>query len=74
MTGLFCVLSVNPLAVGLKHFALDDVHCHNHGVTVAWDEDGSRGYKGCAKGLCVWVDGLVVATSPTLVKLDVQLP
>ena len=47
------------------------MHYHNHSVTVAWDEDGSRGYKGCAKGLCVWVEA---ATSPTPKKLDVQLP
>ena len=68
------LFSVNPLAVGLEYFALDNLHYHNHSVTVAWDEHGSRGYKGCAKGLCVWVDGLVVATSPKLVKLAVQLP
>ena len=66
--------TVNPLSTGLRYFALDNVHYHNHSVTIAWDEDGSRGYKGCAKGLCVWVDGKVAATSPTLTALNVTMP
>merc|ERR1711865_1005785 len=32
--------TVNPLSTGLKYFALDNVHYHNHSVTIAWDEDG----------------------------------
>ena len=66
--------TVNPLSTGLQYFALDNVHYHNHSVTIAWDADGSRAYKGCAKGLCVWVDGEMAATSPTLTALNVSLP
>ena len=29
---------------------------------------------GCKQGLCVWVDGKIVATSPTLKKLELKLP
>ena len=67
------ILNINPLASGLKYFALDNVFYHNHSISVAFDEDGSRHYKGCAKGLCVFVDGELRASSPDLRQLNVSL-
>ena len=64
---------VNPLASDLAYFVLDNVAYHGHSVSVAWDSNGSRGYRGCPKGLCVWVDGEVRASSPTLAALNVSL-
>ena len=57
-----------------RYFALDNVAYHGHNISVSWDSDGTRGYKGCAKGLCVFVDGRVAETSATLKELRVQLP
>ena len=56
-----------------RYFALDNVCYHNHSVSVAFDEDGSRHYKGCPKGLCVFVDGELRASSPDLRQLNVTL-
>ena len=67
------ILNINPLADGLKYFALDNVCYHNHNISVAFDVDGSRHYKGCAKGLCVFVDGELRANSPDLRELNVTL-
>jgi hypothetical protein len=67
------IFTVNPLATGLKYFALDNIFYHNHSVSVAWDENGVRGYTGCTRGFCVYVDGKVVATSPTLSQLNITL-
>ena len=68
------LLGVNPLATGLDYFAVDNVLYHGHNISVAWDETGTRAYKGCPKGLCAFVDGKVAGTSPTLKKLQLQLP
>jgi hypothetical protein len=67
------ILRINPLASGLKYFALDNIFYHNHSVSVAFDEDGSRNYTGCARGLCVFVDGELRASSPSLGPLNVTL-
>ena len=40
-------------------------------VSVAFDAEGTRYGKG--KGLMVWVDGSLVASSPTMQKLTVKL-
>ena len=57
----------------VSYFALDNVAYHGHNLTVAWDGNGSRGYKGCPKGLCVWVDGKLAAKSPVLSPLNITL-
>ena len=67
------ILRINPLASGLKYFALDNIFYHNHSISVAWDENGVRGYTDCTRGFCVYVDGKVVATSPTLSQLNITL-
>ena len=67
------LLSINPLASGLKYFALDNVFYHNHSISVAFDADGTRNYKRCAKGLCVFIDGELRASSPDLRQLNVTL-
>ena len=69
-------ITLHPLAGGdanLTHFALDNMHYHSHNVSVAFDRDGDRGYPGCKKGLCVWVDGRLAATSLSLAPLKVPL-
>ena len=71
---LGAMLLINPLAAGLSYFALDNVLYHGRSISVAWDADGTRNYPGCPKGMCVYVDGKVVATSPTLARVEVKLP
>ena len=68
------LITVNPLATGLSWFAMDNIPYHNRSLTIAWDEAGTRNYKGCAKGLCVWADGKLLGSSPTLRKLELELP
>lgn len=69
--------TLHPLAGGapggMAYFALDNVQYHSHNISVAWDRDGARAYPGCKKGLCVWVDGALCATGPTLAPLKVPL-
>jgi hypothetical protein len=67
--------TLHPLAGGsaIKYFVLDNVQYHSHNVTIAWDEDGAKALPGCKKGLCVWVDGEIRATSSALATLKVQL-
>eukprot|EP01043_Picozoa_sp_COSAG02_P030829 COSAG02_NODE_1986_length_10180_cov_38.805575_10_plen_511_part_00 len=67
------LFTINPLATGLKYFAMDNIAYHNRSLTVAWDEDGVRNYTGCKKGLCVWADGKLIGTSPVLKKLQLSL-
>lgn len=64
---------VNPLAIGFKYFALDNVAYHNRSISIAWDEDGTRNYTGCKKGMCVFVDRDLRASSPILMALNVSL-
>jgi hypothetical protein len=71
---------VQPLVdSSISYFALDNLAYHNHNLTIAYDPTGSRGYapkgKGTAcKGLCVWADGVLIASSPTLTRLNCTLP
>ena len=66
--------AVFPLAAHMKYFALDNLRVRGHSLTVAYDEDGTRyAARGGVKGLGVWVDGKLVASAPTLAKLEVRL-
>ena len=67
---------LEPLAdQSIKYFALDNVAYHGHNLTVAYDSAGAHGRyagKGCT-GFCVWVDGKLAHSSPTLARLNVSL-
>ncbi len=62
-------IEVHPLIPEGKWdwFCLDNVLYHNQILTIVWDKDGSKYNKG--KGLLLFVDGKVVAQSPTLSKI-----
>ena len=66
-------LTVNPLvpAAALPWWTADGMALHSRIVSVAFDADGARYGRG--PGLKVWVDGVVAASSPTMVPLTVQL-
>ena len=67
------ILTLNPLGVDRKYFALDNLRYRGRNIAIAWDVDGKRyAAKGCT-GLCVWVDGKIAAQSSTLGKLSVTL-
>jgi hypothetical protein len=65
-------LEVSPLASSaqMKYFRAERIIYHGHEIAVQWDADGSH-YD--ATGLQVEVDGKVVASSPTLSRLSVDL-
>lgn len=72
------MLEVNPLVPSdpaepgfQRYFALEDVAYHGHLVSVIFDADGSRYPLG--PGLHVLVDGIPVASSPTITRLTVPL-
>ena len=44
---------------------------HGHAIAIVWDQDGTHYGKG--KGLLLYVDGKVVASSPTIGKLTAVL-
>eukprot|EP01051_Picozoa_sp_SAG22_P013390 SAG22_NODE_1493_length_4303_cov_2.713606_2_plen_648_part_00 len=71
------LVSINPLVdpAVTKYFALDSLRYKGHDLAIAFDRDGSGRYagKGCLKGVCLWVDGKLVASRPTLGKLTHQL-
>ena len=72
------VLDLAPLAdASIDYFALDNVYFRGKNVTIAYDKAATRYAKrGCAKGvdaLCVWVDGVLKATSKSLARLNVSL-
>jgi hypothetical protein len=66
------VLEVNPAAEAsaISYFRADSILYHGHDVAVQWDIDGSRYGEA---GLQVEIDGKVVASSPKLSRLSVQL-
>ncbi|KAF1925839.1 uncharacterized protein M421DRAFT_102930 [Didymella exigua CBS 183.55] len=66
------VLEVSPAAEAsaISYFRADSIIYHGHEIAVQWDANGSR--YGSA-GLKVEVDGKVVASSPTLARLKVNL-
>lgn len=66
-------LIVDPLApASWGYFALDAVPYRGHEMTICWDKKGDR--YGMGTGLHVLVDGKIIATSPTLTKLEIKLP
>jgi hypothetical protein len=72
------VLEIDPLLPedALSHFLLDGLRYHGHDLTVAWDAPGTASpdrYDDGRKGLDVYVDGRLVASSPGLSRLQVQL-
>jgi hypothetical protein len=57
----------------LPWWTVDGVALHNKIVSVVFDADGTHYHRKGGKGLAVLVNGVVVATSPTLAPLTVQL-
>ena len=70
-------LAIAPLAdETIDYFALDNVLVHGRNITVAFDKAGKRyASRGCTAGMsmCVWLDGKLVAHSPTLAKHNISL-
>ena len=67
-------LDVNPLVPmtsGWDYFCIDRVRMHDHWVTVLYDKTGLRYNKG--KGLFIFVDGDLVAHTPTIQKIAILL-
>ncbi|HEX8913619.1 MAG TPA: discoidin domain-containing protein, partial [Humisphaera sp.] len=66
-------LVIDPLAPAeWDYFAADDVPYRGHKLSVAWDRKGDR--YGLGAGMRVLLDGKVIAESPTLTKLTVNVP
>jgi hypothetical protein len=53
-------------------FCLDGVKYHGRTLTILWDLDGKRYNRGA--GLRVFVDGVEIASSPTLARVEGRLP
>jgi len=66
-------LQVNPLIEESKwnYFCLDKILYHGHNITIVWDKDGGRYHVG--KGLSIWVDGNLKASSPELKEIITEL-
>jgi len=64
---------LNPLVpLGLlSHFAVDHVKYHGYYLSIVWDADGS--HYGMGKGLKIFVDGQVVASSDIIERLSANL-
>lgn len=70
------VLEIDPLLPdgALDHFLLDGQRYHGRSITLAWDAPGGDDSHGDGRsGLDVYVDGKLVASSPTLARLTVDL-
>jgi hypothetical protein len=66
------VLEVNPLAAeDWEYFALDDVLYRGHRLAIAWDREGRR--YGLGAGLHILVDGRLVASSPKMKRLTINM-
>ena len=67
------VVTVNPLLEkgDLKYFILENVSYRGHDITVVYDDDGS--HYDIGKGLLVYVDGELKASSSELTTLNVNL-
>ena len=65
---------LNPLAgrAGLRYFALDNLRFRGANLAIVFDADGQRYRLG--KGLRVFTDGQLIASSDGLGKLEVTLP
>mmetsp|Transcript_66081 Transcript_66081/g.181141 ORF Transcript_66081/g.181141 Transcript_66081/m.181141 type:complete len:111 (+) Transcript_66081:377-709(+) len=72
-TGAAPTLTINPLGVDRRYFALDNLRYHGHDLAIAYDRDGTGRYAhaGCKTGLCVWVDGKLVTQRLDLGVLEV---
>lgn len=67
--------SVMPLVDdSMEYFALDNVAYHGHNLTIAWDPTGARYNNSDCRGLCVWIDGTIAASAPTIQRLNCSLP
>ena len=64
--------SIFPQAAGLDWMAIDNLRYQGHDLSLIWDKGGKKYGKG--KGLHALVAGKVVASSPTMGRLVVQLP
>ncbi len=67
------VVTINPLLEkgDLEYFMLGNVSYRGHDITIIYDEDGNH-YKN-GKGLFVYVDGKLKASSTKLTSLNVKL-
>ncbi|MBL4675251.1 MAG: hypothetical protein JKY70_03450, partial [Mucilaginibacter sp.] len=68
--------SVSPLLPEGKwdYFYLGNIRYHNHDVDIIWKKDWDTKKSGNQSKLCVWVDGKLAASSPSLnSKLLVKL-
>jgi len=68
------LLEVNPLVpAGVwRYFALDLIAYHDRLISILYDEDGS--HYGRGKGLLVFADGSLVASTPKLGRVVARLP
>ena len=68
------VLEIDPLAVGWNHLRLWDLPYRGHEIGVIWEDrpEPERNLQ-APPGLSVWVDGQMVAQSPSLERLTVVL-
>ncbi len=63
---------VNPLVPDdWDYFCLDDIMYHGRRVSIVWDRDGSKYNVGA--GLQIFVDGVSIASSPNLEKLEAHI-
>jgi hypothetical protein len=67
------VVEVNPILPANKWdwFCLDNVLYHGKIITIIWDKNGLKYKKG--KGLSVWVNGKMIASSPMLQRVEGKL-
>ena len=65
-------VEINPLIPdSLTHCAADHISYHGHVLSIVWDRDGSHYGKG--KGLGLWIDGRLAASSPSVKRLTATL-
>ncbi|MCX4445796.1 discoidin domain-containing protein [Streptomyces sp. NBC_01789] len=66
-------LRIRPLVpAGWDHFALQNVSYHGRELSVVYDRDGGH-YRLGVRGLCVWVDGHLVASGRPLSGTTVDM-
>ena len=66
------LLSFRPLVPpSWTYFAVENAPYHGHNITVLWDKDGTRYSQG--RGLHIYEDGRLLASSATLRALNVHL-
>jgi len=66
-------IEVNPLVSSLnwEYFCLDRILYHSRYLTIMWDSTGARYQRGA--GFKVFVDGKLVASSPTIKRIKVSM-